>query len=269
MNKIFPGLSREEYDRIDAINISLLIEGERSMGHLNYAAKNGRPSTDAMERGTALHLAVFEPAKFETKVTYYPHPSSEGKIRRGAEWEKFKGSREEDLILLKSNLDSVIEMRDALYQHERAKELLNAKGHRELAVVWTDEETGLPCKGLIDSLRECWGYSIILDLKSTVDARPLEFAKQCYNLGMHTKAAWYLDGLNLISPVPRRFLWLAIESVGYHGINIFDASEDMLQSGRRNYRRLLNQYAECKKTGVWPGYELGESEISLPKWAKE
>jgi exodeoxyribonuclease VIII len=263
---IYPGMSRAEYYQIDALNISLLIEGERSMDHLKYAMENRKDSTDAMDRGTALHLAVFEPSEFEKKVTFYPHPSSKGKVRNGSEWEHFKESRDEDLILRPVDFQKVISMRDALKRHARARELLESRGTGEMAAIWKDKNTGLLCKGLLDRFCSCWGYTCLPDLKSTTDARPIEFAKTVYNLHYHTKAAWYLDGLASIADVPRRFLWIAIESQPPHGIMIYDPSDAMIQKGRQNYRSLLTRFAECKSSGIWPGYPLGEESIELPKW---
>lgn len=265
---IYPGISRADYNSIDALNISLLIEGERSMAHLKYALDHGKTATDAMEKGTALHLALFEPSAFEKTVTYYPHESSKGKVRNGSEWENFKANRDEDLILKHSDYDAVITMRDAIKNHPRASDLLNAKGTGEMGAVWIDETTGILCKGLFDRFCQCWGYSIVLDLKSCPDARPDEFSKKVYNLSYHTKAAWYLDGLSRLSDVPRRFLWIAVESAPFHGVNIFDPSQEMLATGQRNYYSLIQRYAKCKETGVWPGYDLGEETLDLPKFAK-
>ncbi len=259
--QILPGISRADYDKIDALNISLLIEGEKSMAHLDYVRKHPKESTPAMEKGTAVHLAVFEPEIFEQSVESY-----EG-IRRGKEWEKFKADNPGSLILKTNDFDAVADIRDALRAHPRVKELLDAKGTGEMGAVWTDAETGILCKGLLDRFCQCWGYSIVLDLKTTTDARPVEFATTVYKLNYHTKAAWYLDGLAAISDVPRRFLWIAVESEGYHGISIYDPSDNMLQKGRQNYRALLTRYADCLKTGVWPGYPIGEDSLELPKWS--
>ena len=41
----------------------------------------------------------------------------------------------------------------------------------------------------------------------------------------------------------------------------------MLDKARAENRRLLNLYAECKRTGIWPGYPAGISHINLPRWA--
>jgi hypothetical protein len=43
--------------------------------------------------------------------------------------------------------------------------------------------------------------------------------------------------------------------------------DDVLEAARRENRRLLNRYAECKRTGIWPGYPAGIQQINLPRWA--
>lgn len=261
-SEILPGISRSDYLKIDATNISTLIEGERSMAHLKYAMEHQKESTPAMEKGTALHLAVFEPAEFERRVAVFDG------IRRGKEWESFKSKSLKNSITVKpDDFDDVISMRDELHRHPRVKELFDSQGTGEMGMVWQDVESGLWCKGLIDRFCACWGYSIVLDLKTCQDSRAAEFSKTVYNYSYHTKAMFYMDGLSAIKDVSRRFLWIAIESTPHHGIVIHDIGEGMMQAGRRNYRRLLNQFAECKKTNIWPSYPLGEETLELPRWA--
>jgi hypothetical protein len=44
--------------------------------------------------------------------------------------------------------------------------------------------------------------------------------------------------------------------------------DDVLDLARADNRRLLNLYAECKKSGHWPGYSPSISLITLPVWAQ-
>ena len=37
--------------------------------------------------------------------------------------------------------------------------------------------------------------------------------------------------------------------------------------GRADYRRNLNTYAQCRASGVWPGYSQSIEIVNLPKWA--
>ncbi len=264
---IFPGISRSDYFQIDAMNISLLIEGERSMAHLKWALDHKKETTDAMERGTAMHLAVLEPAEFEKRVTYFPHPDCSAKVRNGKEWDKFQAGREEDLILKRSDFDSVIGMRDALRNHPRVREILESNGTGEMGVVWKDDETGIWCKGLVDRFCQCWGYTLVPDLKSCQDARPREFARTIGNLFYHVKAAWYLDGLNQVSPCDRRFIWIAIESSPPYGVGLFEPDHDTLNEGRLIYRDLLRKFKESDCTTKWPCYDTEVAEIRIPKYS--
>ncbi len=267
----FPGMTRREYLSIDAVNISTLLEGRKTMAHLRYAMDHYKESTDAMRIGIALHIAVFEPSEFDKRVIYFPHPSCEAKVRRGKEWEKFEEAHRHKTILLADQLADVIAMRDCLLKFDPLKKLLASKGTGEMALVWKDEETGLLCKGMID--RDCqWnGWETIIDLKSCEDADKKSFARTIGNYGYHARAAWYLDGMNAIKPKDRRFFFILVEKSAPHLCNWFDAHDEndaLVNEGRKLYRRILNQYAQAVKTREWAGYPITDSPemISLNKW---
>ena len=43
---------------------------------------------------------------------------------------------------------------------------------------------------------------------------------------------------------------------------------ERLAAARIEYRRLLNEYAECMRTGEWPGYRTDIQLLQLPRWAQ-
>lgn len=271
-------MSREEYLSIDAINISSLLsgysKGQNTMAHLRYALDNKPESTDALRVGIAVHMAVLEPEEFSKRHIYFPHPSCDAKVRRGKEWEKFAFENRDKTILTEDQAKSVVEMRDALFKFPPFKKLNASKGRNEVAAIWTDEETGLLCKGMIDRMCEWNGYTALPDIKTCVCASKEDFAKTIGNFGYHARAAWYLDGLDVISPKDRRFFWFLVEKEAPHLCNWFDAHDDgdaLVTQGRKVYRKILNQYAECLKSGEWPGYPISDSpeQISLNKWDME
>ncbi len=143
-----------------------------------------------------------------------------------------------------------------------------------MTVTWKDEETGLDCKGIIDRVCEWNGYTALIDLKTCVDADKDSFSKTIGNYGYHVRAAWYLDALNKIKPMDRRFFFVLVEKSPPYLCNWFDAHDDndaLINEGRKVYRRLLKQYAECLKTREWSGYPVSDSPepISLQKWDYE
>lgn len=263
---IYPGMSRAEYAKIDAINISRLCEGATMM-HLKYLLDHLKyQSSDALDIGIAAHLAVFEPSAFEKKVLKIPDCDRRTKAGKEA-YEAFKALAAGDEVLLKhDHYETVVGMRDALRRNECVREMLESKGSGEMAVVWRDTETGVFCKGIVDRYCDYHGWPMIPDLKTCADASPRAFAKTILNFKYHIKAAWYLDGLSAIAPCDRRFCWIACEKDAPYAVAVYEPDSETLGEGRRIYRRLLNEFAESKKTNTWQGYPEGIQPITLPKF---
>ena len=81
---IFRGMARDEYDKIDAMNISTLIHGKPSMAHLKYAMEHPTESTDALRIGIATHIAVFEPNRVES--TFFIAPKRARRSNEDKQW---------------------------------------------------------------------------------------------------------------------------------------------------------------------------------------
>ena len=259
---IYPDLNRAAYEALDAINISTLLHGP-TMAHVKYYLDHRtQEESDALTFGTALHLAVFEPSEYERRVKEkLDGRTKEGKAQKA-------GCEGSDTILLPGDaLSALIQMRDKLRAHPGAKELLEAPGRGEMALVWQDPETGLWCKALLDRYCTWRGWGTISDLKSTDDASPRGFMKTVVNYNYHTRAAYYLDGLDVIAPANRRFAWIVQEKDAPYEIGMYEPDDECLKEGRRVYRALLNQYAQSKKSNEWPGYSPGLEPLSLPAWA--
>ncbi len=266
---IYPGMTREEYLNIRASNISTLIRGVKSMAHLKASFDEPREETDALRLGIATHIAVFEPHRTESFFVALKRAKRSNEDKEW--WKEFeaKAAAANGIVLTEEQAATVYAIRDSLRANTLVREMLDAQGVGELAAVWKDETTGLLCKGLVDRFCQWRGYPVVPDLKTCRDATKKGFERAIAEHHYHVKAAWYLDGFNSIAKCERRFFWIAVESAAPHAVAVYEPDEDMLEEGRRIYRRLLNQYASCKATGIWPAYPEGIEPISLPKWAKE
>jgi hypothetical protein len=147
-----------------------------------------------------------------------------------------------------------------------AAELLYGAGANEVSALW--DLGGTLCKGRMDRITRWVGYHWVVDLKITKDARELAFGRQVVNFDYHGAAAWYLDGLNALSPGERRFAWVVVESEEPHGVKVYEPSDDALDQGRRQNAAALAIYRECLQTGEWPGYMDGVHPLELPRWAR-
>jgi hypothetical protein len=103
---------------------------------------------------------------------------------------------------------------------------------------------------------------VLFDLKTCYSAQPKEFQKAILNYQYHVSAAFYLDGFQTVQPV-KHFSWIAVEKTAPHCFGFYAADQELLNAGRAEYQRALEIYAECEKTGNWPGYEQKFINISL------
>jgi len=137
-------------------------------------------------------------------------------------------------------------------------------GHRELSLFTVDPVTGVKVRVRYDLLSG--GEAV--DVKSTQDARPAEFAKSIFNYSYHMQAALYCDawewenGWDLDA-----FRFIAIETEMPHAAMAYLLDWTALEEGRRMYREALNMYAACERSGEWPAYHCEADElIGLPQW---
>ncbi len=263
---IYPALDRVAYEAIPGANYSLLKHFARSPMHARYEMTHPKEPTDAMELGTAIHTAVLEPERFAAEYVHAPkvdRRTKEGK----ATWAAFESDHPGRDYLADDEWAQCEGMAAAVRAHPLASQLLYGQGRNEVTIVWKDAKTGLLCKGRLDRFTQFMGWSVVIDLKSARDASQWAFQAAMARLAYHSQVAYYLDGLRALADMDRRFLIVSVESDPPHGIMVYELDDQALAEGRAAYRRHLDQYAECVRTGVWPGYREGIWPLSLPRWA--
>jgi hypothetical protein len=266
---IHPGVTRAEYERIEAVNNTRLGWFGKTAAHAHYRMTHPEEDTDALRLGDAVHAAVLEPERFARQYVAAPKfdkRTNAGKLESAAwmEANAFKCA----LTAAEHALASAI--RDAVWAQPLASELLKGPGQNEMTAIWTDAETGLLCKGRIDRFTKFQNSTMVLDLKTTKDeATPAEWGKSCAKFHCHRQAAFYLDGLNAISPRQRRFVHIVVEKEPPYCLALMELDDSALAEGRAQYRRALALYKKCTETGEWPGYPVGIYGMDIPHWAYE
>ncbi|CAG2144573.1 hypothetical protein LMG31506_03036 [Cupriavidus yeoncheonensis] len=188
------------------------------------------------------------------------------------EWLKNNGHRS---VLTQEQWDQVHAMRDSVMKHPAASALLSGKGFAELSVYWKDPETGELCRCRPDFWR---ADGIVVDLKSTEDASPAGFSRSMGKYHYHVQHPFYTDGINLAlqqggeafgcehPTSAKAFVFVACEKHYPYAVGVYALDPASVELGRATYRRHLNTYAECLRTGVWPAYGERIESISLPDW---
>ena len=213
-----------------------------------------------MHLGTAIHTALLEPDRFREDYVLL----SEVTDRRSSAYKEAIKHHEPEVVLTGSEADKVAGMQESAYSNPFVRQLLQREGHRELSLFTVDPVTGARVRVRYDLL--AGGDAI--DVKSTQDARPQEFAKSILNYGYHMQAALYLDALEWEhGDMLDAFRFIAIETEMPHAAMAYRLDYTALVEGRRMYREALDMYAACESSGEWPAYDCEPDElIGLPQW---
>lgn len=251
---IHPGITRTAYERVDAINVSILAHFERSAAHAREKMLHPGDPTKAMDFGTNFHCAVLEPARFDLEYVVPPVGDKRTKEIK-LEWARFEATypRNACTYIDQSDMNAVYAMRKEVWNRPIAAAMLRG-GLNEVAVIWRDEETGLLCKGLLDHIGPFDGWTWIVDLKTCPDASRWAFTKSIKSMHYGARAAFYFDGCNAVAPRERRFAWIACENDAPYPVAEYEAMPDAIEAGRSKYKRWLRLYKDAKESGVWPAY---------------
>lgn len=240
-----------------AVSKSWLDRIDRSPAHLKVYLDGYSSDTPALILGRLVHTAVLEPdlitADFVTKPTEINRRTKVGKEEYAA-WEKENAHK---TIITADQLTLALAIRDSVASNKAAKALLQ-QGEPEQTVVWEHPDTGVRCKARADWLRE----NVIVDVKTTLDARPEAFARSIANYRYDVQTSHYEDGFDL-----DRFVFIAVEKDPPYAVAVY-AADDLIRSrGEKARIRNLRTYAECQATDSWPGYDEVIKTIELPRWA--
>lgn len=264
---VYPDIPMSDYGSWDAANYSTLKQFRRSPAHAREMLVNPPAQTPAMALGSAVHAAVLEPELFVKNYVVAPKVDRRFKKDKII-WEEFLKDNKDREVLTSLEYEQCIEIQISALANPLVTEIVNESGFTEMSFVWVDKDTEMDCKGRVDRFSRLWGNSVIADLKTTENASPDAWVREVNKYSYHAQAAFYLDGLDTISPViVRKFLWIVVEKKSPYALAIYEPDPATIDKGRRMYRNWLRQWAACRETGVWPGYHAGIQPLLLPDWA--
>jgi exodeoxyribonuclease VIII len=262
---IYQGIPNEAYHAGPGASKSGLWTLEtQSPAHYKFPPEKDEESTQARaakDFGTAAHIAILEPNKFEAAV--YRGPDD----RRGNKWKDAEEACKLDgrTLLIASQYDQVLAMRDAVHADAWINSIITGgKPMIEASGYWIDPETKELCRCRPDLYRPDLG--IILDLKSTLSAHPDAFARSVINYGYHAQEAFYSDGWHQLGQKVEGFVFLAWEKKSPYAKAVYELPPAIVDEGRAIMRKALGTYNECRKANRWHGYSDGVTELSFKAW---
>lgn len=278
---IYP-LHDEAYFAAEGINASGLKDILRSPAYFKERRENPKEPSWQMIDGTAIHCTALQPEEYENRYVVLPDnaplkptqrmiddPKPKPEIASRIQfWNVFEKQSEGKTI--------VTQEKDALYRkvgelvrsHPELAAMLEG-GKAEHVIFGIDPVTKHLCKCKPDYLTHVGDYKIMLELKTTDDARPDAFQRTCFNYGYYTSAAFYCDVMEWAGlSKPDGYFIIAVERDAPHGVKLYELSEEALYYGERMYRKALEIYAECKAADHWPNYDTTIELLGLPGWVR-
>jgi hypothetical protein len=255
MTGLFPKLTRAEYDAVKAFNQSKLKVALSGMDKFYDAWVNGmRKESEALTDGQIFDCLVTEPHKFPQRyvvVEKAARNTREGKANW--EWAQEQGKQ----AVAQNKYDQFLGMRSAMYAHPWVRDNFRPDGENQAAVVWEDQATGLPLKGLMDIYRK---GSYIADVKTTRLADATDFEHDVLKWGYDIQAAFYQDGVAVTTGEVLPFVFIVVSKAPSYNdsgepeysVAVAELSEECLEAGREQYQHILRCIKECKAKSVWP-----------------
>ena len=180
--------------------------------------------------------------------------------------ERDEAKAEGKVVIKTAEFEIIKEMHATLEAHEFAGAAFR-NGQPEKSLVWQDSETGVWLRCRPDWLPAAIRH--IPDYKTAVSSQPEAFRKQVWNLGYHMQAALYLDGIEAVTgTAPKSFFFVVQEKEAPYVVTCIALDPISIEWGRIQNRKAIATYAECLRTGKWPGYANEVVQVELPYWAE-
>ncbi|MEX3101194.1 MULTISPECIES: PD-(D/E)XK nuclease-like domain-containing protein [unclassified Streptomyces] len=176
--------------------------------------------------------------------------------------------------LLTKEHDMVQAMADAIRQHPVAGPLFTSgHGVAEQSVYWTDPATGVRCRCRPDWMPHRGdGRLVVVDYKTAKAVDPEALARAVYERGYHAQAAFYLAGVKaagLHGDQEPAFVFVFQSKTAPYLVHLVELDFPALALGAARNERALRIYAECERTGIWPGFNNAITYLPLPPWAEK
>lgn len=240
----------------------------KSPAQFRYDQDHVRPAKKEFDFGHAAHSLVLGVGA-ELREIPEPLLASNGAVSTRVAKDFVAQARTDGAIAMKpDDYRKVKAMAAALTDNPYAKALFEAEGQAEQSIYWDDPDTDTRLRARPDWMTRPGDRLIIVDYKSTVDSEPRAFEKHATRLGYHCQDPFYRDGVIAagLDDDPE-FLFVAQSKEPPYLVSVTRFGPDSVGVGRRANRRAINLFADCARTGNWPGHVRDIYEISLSKWA--
>ena len=252
------------YRREEGVNQSSLKKILESPAHYKAALEFKMLPTPAMEIGTAAHCLILDGQEaFDAQYCKKPD-DIKLTTKEGKEWKASIGRKK---ILSTGGKDdpwnAVQGMAESLRKIEWYAGTDEEYIKRNEVSIYFDW-LGVRCKARLDSVLVDEG--IVLDLKTTDTVNPDLFTKKVVGLGYDFQAAYYAKAAEEAYGKPFRFIFAAVERRAPYSVDLFEASDEMMEEGTRKCEAALRRLKRCQQSEEWENRPPTINMLHYPGW---
>lgn len=233
-----------------------------------YIAKTlDRPeASESMALGSMVHTMLLEPETIDDRYRIKPdcdRRTKEGKAIYSAFIESLPAGAE---VITVDDLDKATACANALLAHDDLRSVLDATRSKSIIEQRFDFVVdGVDMRAKLDYLS--LEANVIIDIKTTKDASPEEFAKSIANYGYHRQAALYREAVLQKCGIECRFIFAVVCTEQPFDVAVYEPSDEVVALGMEEARKLLADFKARAESGDWDNeWSKGIVPIGLPKW---
>lgn len=252
-----------------------LMNIRKSPFHYKKLLERKEPPTKSMLIGSAFHCLLLEPNVFDKQYIAFKKPEPDKTMGAKANKEEFEwmqSANPDKTILMEDAYNEIVQMTFEVNKVKGARDLLKLKGERARV----EESIYLEVDGIKRKIRpdKYLKSGVLIDVKTTKNAHPDSFKRDCLTYHYDLQLAFYADTLQKVTGVEFKDVFIiAVENTYPYACQVYSCSEiGFIDIGRTRYLKAMEIYKECLKSGKYPGYEkltnneYGIFDLSLPDW---
>lgn len=131
------------------------------------------------------------------------------------------------------------------------------------AVQWLDPATGVLRMAQFDLLQR---EEFLADLKTARAIDRESWDRDAYDLKYHWQCATYVDAMYELTGRELPFFWIVVKNSPGYGVEVFQASDEQIETGRMEYRAELRRWCEAYRNDHWRTATFGSASQSRIPW---
>jgi len=228
--------------------------------YITKTMKHPEPS-ESMNVGSMVHCLALEPELFDDLFVIKPdgldRRTREGKLA----YAELMASGKQ--VVSDEDFRTAIACVKALMAHDQIALILSQGGIVEQRINFVEFGVEMRCKP--DFVNP--SLKVILDIKTTKDASPAEFAKSVASYGYARQAALYMDAVAMEHGVECRFLFAVVCTAPPYEVACYELTDEAKRLGEVEAGTLVQEYiARCETNNWLPVWSSGIVPLDLPKW---